>query len=689
MAVLSKIRERSLFLILIIGMALFAFVASPSDIMKFFQSDKAGLVGTINGEGVSQEDFTNVIKNIKANSPDMKDGDASKQAWDGFVREKIYVSQLEKAGIVVGEKDIWDAITSRFKSDPKFQNDLGMFDEEALKAYIDDLRENKDLDEASKYQWAYWVATENQTKRALEQNAYLDLITAGVGTSLLEGKHDFITNNTTVNAEYVLLPFSSIADSTVTVTDADIKSYIEKHKNEFQVEASRSIQYVKFDLVASEEDKAAIKEGLIADISALKSNKGEELESLVYDSSDIQEEEKFIEKSKLNTKVADTLYNLNIGDVFGPYEDNGYYKITKYVSEKKINSVKASHILVSYKDSLNSKPEITRTKAEAEARAKKLLAKVKNYSIEEFAEEAKVSSDGPSAPRGGALGTFKEGRMVPEFNDWIFSHKTGDIGMVETQFGFHVIMIEETFPAREFATIAKLIEPSQETESTIYETATKFENDIAKGGNFIELAKENKFTIKNAQKMTKNSDVIPGLVGNNSQIVNWTFEEDVKKGDVKKFDVTKAYVVAEITNVEEKGLQSISGAKAKAKPAILNNKKAALLKAKLDGTLKEIADREGVRIQKTRELSFSKPVTSTLGRDKIVVGTLLGMKEGEVVHGVQGSNGVYSLKLTSKVVPEELSTYEPYRKQLNAKLKKDETKIYQALKDISEIESFR
>jgi peptidylprolyl isomerase/peptidyl-prolyl cis-trans isomerase D len=279
--------------------------------------------------------------------------------------------------------------------------------------------------------------------------------------------------------------------------------------------------------------------------------------------------------------------------------------------------------------------------------------------------------------------------MVPAFNDWMFSHAKGDVGLVETQFGFHIMMIEDTFSAREFATIAKLIEPSQATESAMFEKAASFENEIAKGKNFTEFAKENEYKIMNGQKLKKGGDVIPGLVGNNAQIVNWTFEEGVKKGDVKKFEITKAYVVAAITNVEEKGLQSVSGAKAKARPAILNNKKAAILSKKLDGSLKEIAARENVKVQNTRDLSFNKPATSILGRDKIVVGTLLGMKEGEVVRGVQGSNGVYALKLTSKVVPGELSTYEPYRKQLNDKLKKDNNKIYQALKDISEIESFR
>ncbi len=263
MAVLSKIRERSLFLILIIGMALFAFVASPKDIMSFFQSNKQGLVGNINGESISQEEYTAQVKNIKAQNPNLKDSQATDQVWNAIMSDKIYSTQLEKAGIVVGENDIWEAIINEpsIKNSPQFQNDLGLFDPESLRSYIADLQENKEDDEGR--QLAAWVAYENSVKQNLERSTYLNLINAGMGVTAEEGKQYYITNNTKVSGKYVMLPYTSIADSTVSVSDTDIKNYINAHKKQFQVKESRDIQYVKFTLAATDADRALIKKDLV------------------------------------------------------------------------------------------------------------------------------------------------------------------------------------------------------------------------------------------------------------------------------------------------------------------------------------------------------------------------------------------------------------------------------------------
>jgi len=691
MAVLSKIRERSLFLILIIGMALFAFVASPKDIMSFFQSNKAGQVGSVGGESISQEEFTAQVKNIKAANPNIKDLQATEQVWNSIISEKIYASQLEKAGIVVGEKDIWEAIVSSpsIKNSPQFQNEAGLFNEESLKSYIADLEENKDETDGAR-QWASWIAYENSIKQGLERSAYLNLIKAGMGVTAEEAKQYYLNQNTKVSGKFIMLPFASIPDSVVSVSNSEIESYINAHKKQFKVKASRAIRYIKFDLTATAADKTAIETEIKALQTTLQTEKGENLLEFVENNSDMPLDNSFIEKKTLNPKVADTLFNLNIGDVYGPYEDKGYYKITKYIEHKEVNTAKASHILVSYKDAQNAKPEITRTKEEAKALAAKILRKVNKADIKKFAEEAKISSDGPSASRGGDLGTFAEGRMVPPFNDWVFSHKKGDVGMVETEFGFHIINLENTFSAKKFLTIAKVIEPSQDTEAKVFVDAEGFSTDVTKNKNFVELAKEKKYILKNGQNLSKRGVTVPGLKGNNAQIVSWAFEEEAKVGDVKRFDIDKAYIVAQITQKEEEGLQSVKSATAKVRPILINDKKAVILNKRLqDGTLSGLADKEGKKIQSTGEIDFSKPGTALLGKNKAVVGALLSMKEGETLRGVRGDRGVFMLELTKKNPPTPLDSYEPYRQQLLKKIRKDDAKIFEALKETISIEDYR
>jgi len=692
MAVLSKIRERSLFLILIIGMALFAFVASPKDIGSFFNSDKTNYVGSVNGEDISREEFASQIKAYKDQRSNINDTQATSAVWNSITSQKIYSSQLKEAGIVVGEKDIWDTMINdnSIKSSPQFQNEAGLFDEESLKAYIADLQE--DTSESGKSRWANWIAYENSIKRNLEQTAYLNLVKSGMGVSVEEGKRNYLLNNKTISGNYVFLPFTSIADSLIKVSDSDIQSYINKHKNDYQVKATRDIQYVKFDLLASEEDKEAIKidlQRLIEDDNqglGLKNTK--EYSSFIADNSDIPFNDAFVFKNNLSTELGNALFELEKGSIYGPYEEKGYFKLSKIIESKDVPEVKASHILVSYKDALRAKSEIVRTKEEAKAEANRILRKVKRRSTD-FAAEAKISSDGPSSTKGGDLGWFKEGQMVPAFNDWVFSHKKDEIGIVETDFGFHIIKLNDTKAEKgvKLATVSKIIVPSEKTENLVFVEAETFAANIAKGGNFTELANEKKYSIKNAQKLGRRGTSVPGLVGNNATIVYWTFDENTKVGSSKRFDIDKAYVVAQLTQKEPEGLQSVKSASLKVKPLVIKDKKAKILSDKMKGNLNDLAKDESVRLQKTGEISLANP--SIIGREKAILGAFLAMKEGTTLHGVRGTRGVYSLELIKKTDAVTLDSYEPYRLQLEQKMKKDNNTIYNALKAASDIEDYR
>ena len=692
MAILSKIRERSLFLILIIGMALFAFVASPRKIAGFFKSNKTNYIGSINGEDITREEFASQIKAYKDQRSNVNDTQANSAVWNSITSQKIYSSQLKEAGIVVGEKDIWDTMINdnSIKSSPQFQNEAGLFDEESLKAYIADLQE--DTSESGKVRWANWIAYENSIKRNLEQNAYLSLVKSGIGVSIEEGKRDYLLKNKTISGNYVFLPFRSIPDSTISVSDSDIQSYINNHKNDYQVQASRDIQYVKFDLLASEEDKEAIKidlQGLIKDDEqGLGLQNTKDYATFIADNSDIPFNDAFVFKNNLSPELGNALFELETGSIYGPYEEKGYFKLSKIIESKDVPEAKASHILIAYEGAMRANPEVKRTKEEAKAEANRILRKVKRSSVD-FAAEAKISSDGPTATKGGDLGWFKEGRMTPKFNDWVFSHKKNEIGLVETEFGFHIIKIYDTKAEKglKLATVSKIIMPSEKTENLVFVEAETFAANVAKGGSFKELANEKKYNIKNAQKLERRGTSVPGLVGNNATIVYWAFNEETEVGSSKRFDIDKAYVVAQLTQKESEGLQSVKSASSKVKPLVIKDKKAKILSNKMKGSLSDIAKNESVRLQKTGEVSFANP--GVIGREKAVLGAFLAMKEGTTLHGVRGKKGIYSIELIKKTDAVTLDSYEPYRLQLEQKLKKDNNTIYNALKAASDIEDYR
>jgi peptidylprolyl isomerase/peptidyl-prolyl cis-trans isomerase D len=279
--------------------------------------------------------------------------------------------------------------------------------------------------------------------------------------------------------------------------------------------------------------------------------------------------------------------------------------------------------------------------------------------------------------------------MVPAFNDWIFANKKNAIGLVETDFGFHIIKIDDTKSEQglKLATLAKIITPSEKTENLVFVEAETFAANIAKGGNFTELANEKGYTIKNAQKLKKGDTTVPGLVGNNANIIFWTFEEDQKIGNSKRFDIDKAYVVAVLTQIEEAGLQSVKSAATKVKPLVIKEKKAKLLADKMKGSLQDLAVAEKTTVRQTGEISLANP--SVLGKDKAILGAFLAMKEGSVLHGVRGDKGVYSIELLKKTEPVALDSYEPYRLQLEKNMQKDNATIFNALKEASDIQDYR
>ncbi len=689
MAILSKIRERGLFLILIIGLALFAFVASPTDIMNFFRSKKMGLVGEINGEEITQTQFQSMIKRVKSYNPKAKDDQITEQVWNDLVKQKIYEIQLEKAGVDIGEKDLWDAIINdpSIKNSPQFQNEVGMFDEDLLRNYIQELKDNRKEDGGR--QWANWLAFEDAKRQSLRQQLYLNLLKSGYYVSTPEAKTYYTTRNTTVQGKVVKLLYNSIPDSAVTISDTDVKNYIEKHRKKYTVKPARNLQFVYFKLAASEEDKQALKdelEKLKPDFARLE---GPKLVEFVDVNSDIGFSDQFVDKKSISITVSDTLFKMNIGDIYGVYADKGYFKLTKLIDIKPVFQAKASHILIAYKGSRNAKESITRTKEEAKAKAEKLLRKV---NAENFADMAKEESDGPTASKGGDLGIFGEGRMVPAFNDWVFSHKKGDIGMVETEFGYHIVYISDTFEGRKFAHLAKLIAPSEKTENKIFIDAETLVSEVNKGKNFEELAKEKNYQVKKASKVMKRDTQIPGLPGDShSHIIAWAFNEDTKTGDVKRFELDKAYVVVQVSGKQKEGLMNVQDAKPIVKPILIEQKKAKLLAAKMEtGSLEEIAKNENTRVINTGKISMEEPNRGLLGNDNdVVIGAMLNMKEGETLRGIAGKQGVYAIELESKTPPVEMNSYEPIKRQLNAQLRIDNNKIFEALKEISEIKDYR
>jgi len=698
MAILSKIREKTFILILIIGLALFAFVIGDA-IGKNNGAKNADVVGEVNGESISRTEFGQVLESYKLRSNgQVSDMQTLNAVWDGFVRERVFKEQLDLAGIVVGEKDVWEAIVSlpNFQNDPSFKNEVGLFDEEKVKEYIANMREDaigapKGSEE--QLRWNSWLNYENRVRQGVIQSAYTNLVNAGLGATLEEGKRDYLYNTINATSDYVYLPYASVADSLIKISNSDYENYISAHKKEFEVDASRDLKFVKFDIVASDKDKEAIKEelnGYIADFKAASDN----VAFLDEANSDTALNKNFLYKNQLPKGQADAIMNAKVGDVVGPYEEAGYYKISKIAAFKQLpDSVSASHILISFIGSRSAGPDTKQTEAEAKKTADSLLTVLKKNKSK-FADIAKeFSVDKSNADKGGALDWYTRNTMVPEFANFTFSGKTGDMGIVKTAFGFHIVEItgqKNIQNTVQLATVARKIEASEETESQFYQDAEVFASKIANGGDFNKLAQESKYIPLPVNKIKELSENIPGLKGSNRQIVRWAFNEDTSVNDVKRFDVDNGYAVVALVSKTEKGIAPVRDVASKIKPILIRKKKAEILKAKMNGeTLEDIASANGASVRRASKVSLVSPTISGVGNEPAIVAAMTVAKEGELLKGLEGLKGVFAIKVISKELPTELDNYEVYRNRLSSGYKGRLSQLYTALKETSDIQDFR
>jgi parvulin-like peptidyl-prolyl isomerase len=705
MAILSKIRERSMALIIVIGLALFAFVLDPSTLEDFFNSSKVNEVGAVDGEAISRQEFAQALEAYRSQTGNrVSEMQAAKTVWDNLVRQKIYKEQLAEAGITIGEEDVWQEVIKAYKTNPQFTNEAGFFDEEKFKEFLNNMK-NTPQDG----RWAQWQTYINNVRTNLETTTYNKLIGAGLGASLKEAETQYMIDFTKINGDVVYVPFSSIPDSTVTVSNSEIETYIKAHKEEFKVEASRSISYVSFNITPSLDDETAIKNevaGLLEDRKEYNkvSNQEETLLGLKNatdiniffedNSSDIALDTLYKFKQDIPVIVADEVTKGKNGDTFGPYKDKGYFKITKLIEVTKMpDSVKASHILIPFVGSRSATPDTKTTEAEAKKRADSIVSVVKKNKSK-FAELAKkFSADRSNADKGGSLDKFDYKRMVPEFRDYAFAAKKGDVGIAQTIFGYHVIMIEDQNKPQDvfkLATFARKIEASEETGAKAFQNSEEFALELSKGEKINEVARTKGGQVRPVVGLNVLSENISGL-GNQRQIVKWAFDKDRNIGDYKRFDIDNGHVVVVLTSANEEGLSSASSVMNRVKPILLKEKKAKLIEAKMNGgSLVDIAKANNTTVRNMANTSLNAPSIAGVGTEPGVLGAMYNAELNKLYNKIVGKKGVFAFVVKSRELPTALPNYEVSRnKMADTRKAQVYNKLYDAIKNTTDIEDNR
>ena len=701
MAVLENIRKRTTVLILIIGLALFAFVISGVFTSSNFGGDKVGSsIAEINGEDISIDAFRQEVETASRRvGPTASSMQVVNQVWENTIRKNVLGGQFEDLGIGIEQDQIVDFLrTTGYAQNPEFQNQNGQFDPNIFKQTVADWKVNNPA------QYEAWLQTENEIIQLAKEQTYFNMVKAGVGATLKEGELDYKLANEKMDIKYVRIPYSSIPDSTITVTKSEIADYVNDHKEEYKQEPARDLQYVYFEEKPSEVDENEIKEAiskLLDDTIEYNSQTDrndtirgfrntKDVSAFLDRNSDTKFDTVFRAKKDLPASVADTLMSLNVGQIYGPYKDGGSYKISKMIARKPNGSVKASHILLQYAGATRANPEVTRTKEEAEAKAKELLKEAKKSGVV-FSELARDNSDGPSAPQGGDLGYFQRGVMVPEFNDFAFNNNVGTIGLVETDFGFHIIKVDDKEDVVQIATIAREIVASEQTINTLFTKATKFEMETTDDESaFSAIAKKEEFVVRPVNKIKALDENLPGLT-NQRNIVQWAFNGDTEVGDVKRFNINNGYAVVQLTGSYVEGVMSAEDASVLVLPLIRKERKAAKIIAANKGKdMSTIASDNSVSISNASALTVKSPTIPGAGSEPVVVGTAYGMAEGATSGLIEGNTGIFKIEIVKKTEAPKLDNYSVYANQLKTSAaSRVNTSVYNALKDAAKIEDNR
>jgi len=493
-----------------------------------------------------------------------------------------------------------------------------------------------------------------------------------------------------------------VKDSDVKVTDAEIMDYMKKNEKKYKADETREIEYVVIEDQPSDSDKNDIKNKLNSFLApSVKYNKEKDSNDtipsfsattdaikFVNENSQFPYDSTYIGKSDLPAEHAEAIFNLAEGQVYGPYQYGEYFALSRSMGRRAGAKARASHILISFTGS-RAQPKEDRTKEEAKVKAEGILAEVQKNPDAFTMQAFTVSEDQGSAQKGGDLDFFGPGQMVPAFNDFVFNNPIGKVGLVETEFGYHIIKVTDKQDAIRLATIAQKIEASEKTSENAYTNAVKFEL-AANEKSFETAAKEAKLTV-NPSVRVKALDEMLGQYGSQRQVIRWAFEKNTDVNDVKRFELPKVgHMIVKLKKVNEEGLLAIEDARIQVEPILKNKKKAEKIMAKMKATsLDAIAQANAVQVQAATDVTLENPSVASSGYEPKVVGLAFGTAVNKLSAPIEGNASVFVVKTTKVTEPLPIKDYTTQVNTLKSQNASAVGRVFGALKDKAKIKDNR
>ncbi len=689
MAVIGKIRQHSTILILVIGIALLAFVlmdAMNSNSNLLGGSDNT--VGIINGKEISYKKFSQRLNQEQQTRQlfmgaigqnDVAQQKIRNETWRKIVRDQLFGQQYKKLGIKVTATELEQLLRGpnphplarQFFTNPE----TGSFDPMQVTRFVQNM--NRDQSGRSRQQWHH---LKRMIKNGALQSKYRNAVAKGIYVPAWQAKKQKITQTKQVNFDYIRQSYNSIPDTAIHINADDIQNYIQQHRKKYELEQeNRAITYAAFPIIPSSQDTADTRQWIKDQVQPFKNAKNDS--NFVNLHSDQSFDNDYYTKEGLNTAYADTFFQVDTGKLVGPYFEKGSFKLTKVLNRKKIaDSVKVRHILVRVNRREGGRNALQRAKQQVDTLRKYIEERDSSFA----ALARRYSADGASARKGGDLGWIQPDDMVEPFKDAVFYEgQEGELLKVRTRFGFHLIEILEsnpTQPAVQLATVQRKLRPSTQTEDQIFSKASKFAGKAQRKGNFEGLFKSYNITRRQANKIKKNDYKIVGI-GPARPVVSWTYKN--KKGDISSvINTPDHFVVARITDINEKGSVPTDEIAPQVKVKLRQQKKAEKIiqnikpAVKNSNKLMEVAQSVNKDISSAYDITFADPYLPDVGREPRVVGKAFGLSSQQLSQPIAGDNGVYVIQIKSFKKAPSTTNYKSYQVQ---QMRQYETRVRKQL----------
>ena len=676
MSVINKIRERSGLAVGIIAVSLILFIVG-GDLLggrSLLFGGNQQKIGEISGQSIDYQDFNAKVDEIRAQfeqqagrAPADQDlAQIREQAWNQMLFEIAYRKEFDKLGLTVSEQELVDMVQGNNISPAvrqAFTNpQTGIFDKSSIISYL------KGVKNLPPQQQAAWASFEKNLASDRLRDKYEGLMRLSIFATTAEAQKEYQAQNSKANVKFLFVPYYTINDTTVKVTDAQLQDYLTKHKEEYPGTDSRSLQYVTFSVAPSKEDSSA----LYTQIKSLARGLG----SATNDSTFAQQNSDvrvplYLTAGEMPEQLRSSIPTFAPGGIYGPFREGNTYFIYKYGGTKRDTSftARASHILIQTKGLADS------AKADARRRAEGILKQIQGGAS--FEALAQTNSDDGSRSVGGDLGYFKNnGQMVKPFEAAIFGATTAGLipRLVETEFGYHIIKVTQpkTNVLYRIAAIGKAITPSQTTRDEALRKADQFASDVRTKEAFDAKVKEDKsLVVATAERIPEGANQINALTGSEvRQVVRWAFNDKTDLNAVSEpFEIGDQYVIAVLTNKTEKDKVGVNDFRNELTTKVRNQLKGEQIISKLgnaSGSLEAMSQKygAGALVETVDDVNLATGFLRSAGVDPVALGKAFGLKPGKRSKAFAGEGGVLVMETTALNPAPVIADYTLYKTQI-------------------------